>query len=180
MDGIIGYIATGIVSLIVGLILRSFEKKPKIVYWQPHYAFFEIPSPQVSLRTDAINIQNLGGKSAEDVEILFKDRPDFFQLTPPIAFTEENTPNGDFIIRVQSLGAKEFIVLHILSYVTTPRVESIRSKAGQGKRIPFQMQQKYPRWINLILSFILLVGFGFTLFWLIKAVIFISKNIGIV
>jgi hypothetical protein len=180
MSGLVGYIATGIVSLIVGLILRSLEARPKIVFWQPHYALFEVPEPRITLQTDAINIQNLGRKEAENVEIIFKSRPDFFKLTPPLQYTEETTPHGEFIIRISSLGAKEFFTLHILSYATPPKVESVRSKSGQGELIPFQMQRKFPRWFELLSLFLLLLGLGFIIYWLIMAVIFISKNIGIV
>ena len=180
MEGIAGYIAIGVVSLIVGLVLRSLEARPKIVYWQPHYAFFEVPNPKVILQTDQINIQNLGRKTAEEVEIIFKKKPDFFQFTPPIAFGEEETPNREFIIRIPNMGAKEYVILHILSYATIPHVDSIRSKSGPGELIPFQVQRIYPRWFQLLTLSLIFVGFGFTLYWLIRAVIFISKNIGIV
>jgi hypothetical protein len=180
MENLAGYIATGVVSLIVGIILRSLEARPKLVFWQPHYALFQIPGQNViTIQTDSITVQNLGRKSAEDVEIIFKSKPDHFMLIPPINYKEETMPTGGFLIRIDSLGAKEFFTLHLLSYATLPRVDLIRSKAGPAEPIPFQMQRKFPRWFQLLLAFILIVGLSFTLYWIIKAVIFISKNIGI-
>ncbi len=36
MDSLTGYVATGLVMLIVGLLLRELEPKVKVVWWSPH------------------------------------------------------------------------------------------------------------------------------------------------
>jgi len=179
MDGLAAYIATGIVSLVVGLALRSLEKKPKVAFWQPHFALFKVPNPEITVQTDSINIQNLGGKEAEDIEIIFKEKPDHFQFTPSVQFTTEQTPNNEYIIRLKSLGPKEFITLHILSYKTLPKVDVIRCKTGVASKMPYQTLKKFPRWFELTSAFLLLVGLGFTTYWLVMAIIFVSKQIGI-
>lgn len=179
MEGLTGYIAIGIISLVVGMVLRSLERKPNIAYWQPHYALFKVPDPEITVQTDSINIQNLGSKEAEAIEIIFKEKPDHFQFTPSIQFATEQTPNNEFLIKLDTLGPKEFITLHILSYATAPKVELIRCKTGIAKMMPYQTLKKYPRWFELGSALMLLVGLGFTIYWLIMAIIFISRNIGI-
>jgi hypothetical protein len=179
MENLAGYIATGIVSLFVGLILRSLEARPKLVAWQPHYALFKI-TDQNSIQTDSITVQNLGRKAAEDLEIIFRSKPDHFMLTPPLNYKEETTPNGGFLIQIGTLGPKEFFTLHLLSYATLPHVDLIRSKNGPAEPIPFQMQRKFPRWLELSIAFTIFVGMGFSLYWIIRAIIYISKAIGIV
>jgi hypothetical protein len=85
MAEISGYIATGIISLIVGLLLRQLEPKSKIVYWSPHNFLFELQKEQVVLQTNSLTVQNIGRKPAEDIEIIHKQKPDFFQLFPPFS-----------------------------------------------------------------------------------------------
>src|SRR3990170_8417221 len=114
MEGLAGYVATGIVSLAVGLLLRNLEPKGKVVYWSPHTFVFDVPYPKVILKTDSVTIQNIGRREAEDVEVVFKSRPDFFKLQPSISFSEHKNPDGEFILRVPALGPKEFFTLQIL------------------------------------------------------------------
>ena len=108
MEKLIGYIATGIVSLIVGLLLQRFQSKPKLLYWLPGSFLFELNDPQVTPRTDSLTIQNIGRKKATNVEIVHKYKPDHFHFSTAISFTEETNPNGEHIIKIPGLGAKEF------------------------------------------------------------------------
>ena len=125
-------------------------------------------------------MQNLGRKTAESIEIVHKMKPDYFQLSPPILYEEEVTPNGEHVIRVDTLGPKEFFTLQLLSYKTVPVLLNIRSKDGSAKLIEFQLQRVFPKWFQILSVIFLLVGIGFTAYWIIKAVVFLSRSIGIV
>ena len=58
MDNLIGYIATGVVALIVGILLRYyFEPKSKLVWWTPHSFLFELRDPTMFLYTHAHTIR---------------------------------------------------------------------------------------------------------------------------
>ena len=52
MEQLIGYIATGVVSLVVGLFLQRLQAKPKLLYWVPGSFMFNLKEPQLALRTD--------------------------------------------------------------------------------------------------------------------------------
>ena len=179
MEGLAGYVATGIVMLAVGLLLRNLEPKAKVVYWSPHTFIFDVLEPKVMLKTDSVTIQNIGRREAENVEVVFKSRPDFFKIQPSIPYLEHQNPDGDFILKVPTLGPKEFFTLQILSFATIPNVQNIRSKAGQASLIQVQFQRQFSRPVQLLLAILLLVGFGFLSFWLIQAVVFISRSIGL-
>jgi|SRR5712691_11951043 hypothetical protein len=180
MEGLAGYIATGVVSLAVGLLLRQLEPKSRLVYWLPHNFLFELKDEKVTLRTDSLTLQNLGRKSATNIEIIHKSRPDYFKFATAVAFDEATTPNGEHVIKIASLGAREFINLQLLSYKTLPVLLNIRSAEGPAAPIQIQLQRQFPRWVYAISAVLTLVGLGFTAFWLIKAVAYISKAIGIV
>ena len=175
-----GYIATGIVSLVVGLLLRSLEAKAKVVYWSPHNFFFELKEENVVLQTNSLTVQNTGRKPAEGIEIIHKQKPDFFQLAPSLPYEEETTANGEHVIRIKTLGPKEFFMLQLLSFKTVPVLLNIRSKEGKASAIQIQPQKIFPRWFQAISVGLFFIGLGFSIYWCIKAIIFISRSIGIV
>lgn len=180
MEGLAGYIATGVVTFVVGLLLRNLEPKAKVVYWSPHSFFFDVPEPKVVLKTDSVTVQNMGRREAEDVEIVFKSRPDYFKVNPSISYVEEENPDGEFILKVPTLGPKEFFTLQILSFATLPNIQNIRSNAGPASFIQVQLQRQLSRLALLLLGVLLVVGLGFSVYWFIRAIVFVSEGIGLV
>ncbi len=179
MENLPGYIATGVVSLTVGILLRYLEPKAKVAYWSPHYFLFELKKENIVLQTDALTVQNLGRKAAENIELVMKARPDFFQLSPAVPYTEHALDNGQFVLRVEGLGPKEFFTLQLLSYKTAPALLYVRSNAGPASPMPFQIQRVFPMWLQALSALLLVVGFGFSAYWLVRAIIFLSRSIGV-
>jgi hypothetical protein len=179
MGQLIGYIATGIVSLIVGLLLQRFQSKPKLLYWLPGSFLFELKEPKVKIRTDSLTIQNVGRESATNVEIVHKNRPEHFHFSTPISFTEETNPNGEHIIKIPSLGPKEFVNIQLLSLVQAPIILNVRSTDGPAQLIQVRLQRMFSKWFNALIGGLLLIGFGFAIYWIIRSVIFLSASIGI-
>lgn len=181
MENLIPYLVTGLVSLAVGYLLKYVEPKSRVVWWSPHSFLFTLQpvpeQPQLSLFTHALTIQNLGRKPAERIEIVHRSRPDHFKLEPALDFDEDFTPDKEHIIRVPSLASKDFFSIEFLSYATLPDLLYIRSKDGPAKRIPIQTQRVFPRSIQIISAIFTLIGFGFTLYWLIRAIYYLSLNI---
>jgi len=193
MNPLIGYVITGVVMLVVGLLLREFEPKVKIVYWVPHTFWFNIPIPQpenpsptggtpatAALLSHAITIQNAGRKTAENVEIVLRAKPDFFKLQPPMDYVESKTPAGEHVITVKSLGHREFLTVEFLSYASHPDPLLIRSSAGPGQLIPVQTFRLFNPWLNRISSVLILTGFGFWMYWLLRVAVFILRGINII
>jgi len=140
---------------------------------------FELPQPKLSLFTHAITIQNLGRKTAKNVQIVHKRKPDFFKLQPALDYKESFTPAGEHVVTVDTLGPKDFFAIEFLSYATVAELLLIRSEEGPAVPIQIQPQRIFPKWFNALAIGLLLVGAGFVAYWIVRAVIFISKNIGI-
>ena len=175
-----GYIVTGVVSLAVGYALRRLEPKSKIVYWLPHTFFFDLKNEKVVLLTNALTVQNIGSRPAERIEIIHKARPDFFQFAPAVDFEEATSPTGEHILRIQSLAPKEVVTLQLLSYKSSaPVLMNIRSKEKPAESIAIQPQRIVARWLQLVIVLLLIVGLGFSTYWLIRAVVHISQQIGV-
>lgn len=75
---------------------------------------------------------------------------------------------------MKTLGSKEFFTVQFLSYLTVPELLYIRSSAGRAEPIVTQHFRIFPRWLNLSLSLFIIVGAGFLIYWMIRALIFCS------
>ena len=180
MEGLAGYVATGVVSLAVGILLMYLQPKAKVFYWSPHSFLFNLSRENVVLQTDALTLQNLGRKTADSGESVLDGQPDFFQLAPAINHNTDTLDNKQFVIKIPSIGPKEHVTLQLLSYTRVPQLLNIRSSAGQASPMPFQIQRAFPRYVYMLTALFMLVGLGFVSYWLIRVFIFLSKSIGIV
>lgn len=179
MDQLIPYIATGLVSLVVGLMLQRFKARPKLLYWVPGTFIFNVADPKVTLRTDSLTIQNDGRLSAHNLEIIHQQRPDHFQLSTAIEYSEVTTNNGNHIIKIPSLGANEYINIQLLSHTQLPVLLNVRCAEGAAQKIQVHLQRIHPKWLNGLLGLTAVCGTGFLIYWLVRAIAFISVSIGV-
>jgi hypothetical protein len=59
-------------------------------------------------------------------------------------------------------------------------LSNVRCAEGQAQLIQVHLQRIYPNWLLALVGLVILTGAGFTLYWLIKAIVFISIAIGVV
>jgi hypothetical protein len=174
-----GYIATGLVSLIVGILLQRFKDRPKLLYWVPGSFLFQLKTPSVAIRTDSLTIQNVGRQPATDLEIIHKSKPDHFQFSTHVNFSEGTTPSGEHVIKITSLGAHEFVNIQLMSHLTHPVLLNVRSADGPAQLIQVHLQRVVPRFARWLAVALCLIGLGFVLYWLASAIVFISQGVGI-
>lgn len=180
VEGAIGYIATGLVSLIVGLFLERLKDKPRLLYWLPGSFLFQLKNPNIAIRTDSLTIQNIGRHPATNVEIVHKARPDHFQFSTPIDFNESVTPTGEHIIKIASLGPKEFVNLQLMSHTSPAVILNVRCAEGAAQLIQVHLQRLVPRWLQIVAVTLMLLGAGFALYWVAASALYLSRAIGVV
>ncbi len=174
------YIATLIVGVGIGLILRSLEPKVKIVWWTPHAFFFDLPERDMLLVTHTFTIQNIGRKTATGIEIIHPRKPDIFKLSPVLDYEEEDTPDQAHVVRIKSLGPKEVFSIEFLSFETNPGPPTIRSEDGIAEFILTQSQRIIPRKMQWAVAILMLAGSGYLLYWTIKILAFLLRGVGII
>jgi hypothetical protein len=179
VDSLGAYIATIVVSLIVGYLSRYVEPTSKLVHWSPHNFFFDIKDAKVVLQSNSLAVQNIGRRPAEDVEIIHKARPDFFQFSPPVAFEEEANPSGEHVLRIKALGPKEWVFLQLLSYQSVPFLQNVRWKHGQSKVVIVQPFRVWPRPIRILSNVLLVVGAGTLLYWLCRVILLLGAQLSL-
>lgn len=182
MEAYQGYIVTAILSLLVGYLLTHLQPKSKLSFWIPHTFTFNVNEHSLSLATASLTLQNLGRKQAEKVEILHRTRPDFFQFSPAVNYSESTTPEGHHVISIDALGPQEFVTLQMVAYKTQLQPLTIRSKDGLAKPIPARIQRVLPMWMIRCATFFMAIGIGFAGYWIARTaylvVMAISKTAG--
>jgi hypothetical protein len=191
MDSLAGYIATICVGAAGQYLSQFLRPKVKIHYWMSHSFTYTIPNNQLNasqnavpalppvlnpaairarppnappnyfLLTQSVTIQNFGRECADWIEIVHAQRPDFFQLHPALNYTETTGPTGEHVLRVESLAAKEFFTIQFLCYTHAPALWYIRSTTAIA-----------------LVRLAILIGAGFTVYWIIKVGIFVLKSMG--
>jgi hypothetical protein len=179
MESLAAYVVTGVVSLAVGMVLMYLQPKAKLVYWSPHYSVFQVKE-NLWIQTNSVTVQNTGRRVADDVEVIMSRQPNHLQIQPAIPYTTEITKDGNFVLQVAHLGPKELFTLQLLDFTQGSWLLNVRSTAGHAKPMPFQVQRVYPNWINVLVAILLTVGFGFSVYWIVRALVFLSRSIGIV
>jgi hypothetical protein len=169
MDTLAGYIATIVVSLLTGYLVQFIQPRSRLLYWSPHNFIFNLKTEGVVLQTNSLTVQNSGRLPAEDVEIIHKQRPDFFELFPAMDCQESTNANGEHVLKIKSLGPKEWVVVQLLSYKTPPVFRNVRWKHGQAKMVQIQPQRVWPKWVLAIANALLLIGTATVAYSLIRA-----------
>jgi hypothetical protein len=195
VDSPAGYILTLFVG-IAGTYLSQFVlPKIRVLFWVSHDFLYSVPvgqqnpqqppalqlplpqvqSPNFLVRTQSITVQNFGRKSAEWVDIVHRRRPDFFQLYPSLNYSENTTPAGEHVLRINSVAPKEWFALQTLSYLTPPELLYIKSPAGHASPMAWMTVRRYPQWVYIAMQLLIGVGAGVCMYWAIKGAGFLLK-----
>jgi hypothetical protein len=167
MESLGGYLATIVVSLIGGYLAQFLTPKSKLLCWSPHNFIFNLQQEKVVLQSNAITVQNVGRLPAVNIEIIHQQKPDFFELFPAVQYQESINSNGEHVIKISSLGPKEWLMVQLLSYKTTPNLKNVRWEYGQAKWVQIQPQRVWPKWLLIVANVLFLVGLGTLIYLLI-------------
>ena len=178
LDTIAGYIGTIVVSLIIGYFGQFLRPRSRIVCWSPHNFRFDLKSQNVVLQTNSLTLQNIGREPAEAIEIIHKQKPDFFEIHPPVDYAERINPSGEHVIAINSLGPKEWIFVQILSHTHLPNLQNVRWKHGAAEVIQTQPQRMAARWIVLTRTALVLIGAGTIAYLIVRLALHVARVMG--
>jgi hypothetical protein len=161
---VLAIIAAPIIALFVGVwVNRKFESRPILYSYFGHISAFRSTPPNqapIQVHTHAVILRNAGRRSATNIRITHKTLPDF-SIWPSISYRTETLPDGASDIIIPTLVPGEQVTI---SYLYFPPLTALNINAGikydQGfaKQIPVLLQRQFPKWINLIVGALLIMG----------------------
>jgi hypothetical protein len=158
-------IAAPIIALFVGVwINRRFENRPVLISYFGHVAAFRTTPPSgqpIFVHTHAVVLRNVGRRSATNIRLRHNVLPDFI-IWPELQHHIEDLPGGGGReIVIPTLVPGEEITVSYLYFppVTVAQVNTgIRSNEGFARQIPVLLQRVYPKWFNLMVTALMLIG----------------------
>jgi hypothetical protein len=157
-------IAAPIIALFVGVwVNRWFESRPILNSFFGHVAAFRTTPPSgqpIDVHTHTVVLRNVGRRSATNVRLGHMVLPDFV-IFPDIQHRVETLPNGSREIVIPTLVPGEQVIVSYLYFppLTFNQINAgIRSNEGFARQIPVLMQRVYPKWFNVIMAALMLIG----------------------
>ena len=163
-SGGVSFLAT----VLAGLTLHWLQPKSRIAWATQHTMTYFAKSGEdaVKIQTTTLWIKNTGRGIAENVELILNFRPQHFQIWPVIAYSEEDNPDGRFIIRFNHLGRLEVVSVHLLAANgDNPEALNVRWKDGVGREIILEPAVSYELWVKIVVSLLLLMGLFSTFYF---------------
>lgn len=137
--------------------IENIVKKEAMVVPNP-----AVGQPPLLILVTTIFIQNVGKKTAEAVELCYREKPEHFKLFPSFDYDEHVTPDGAFILRIKALGPKETVAVEGIAFVRPPVLNYIRcSNAPTEELVRWFYTRVYPQWMIIFIWSLAAVGAAF-------------------
>ncbi len=170
-------IGAPILSLFVGIwINRRFESRPILITYTSHVsAFTHTPAggQPIQVNTHSVVIRNTGHRPATNVRVSHHQLPDF-NIWPHVAYAVEDLPGGGKEIVIPTLVPNEEITISYLYFppLVADQVHAgLKCDQGFAKGIPVLIARQYPKWFNLTVAILMLIGIVSVLYLAFHAVV---------
>ncbi|MGA9602538.1 MAG: hypothetical protein WBQ82_00320 [Methyloceanibacter sp.] len=127
---------------------------------QPPQGAAKLAQPALqTVYTRDIWVQNVGRGSITNIELVLNYPPQHYEIWPQREFQVVMNPDGRMVIKVASLGAREFFTVVMLSVAhELPLVTNVRSSDGVARAVTMGPQQIFSRPFVQLLRLMLFLG----------------------
>ena len=153
---------TAIVTLFGAWFAYWLAGKPRLIVFSPNSTNFQLDPPEagnppMQIRAGQVIVQNNGRKSATAVQFVAEPGilPWGYNISPPVDHSVRKGARGEWILELGFLGPGENITLQILN---GPQIATVRAKEGAAKAVPVIHQRLFPRWVQVVVGLLMLVG----------------------
>ena len=169
-------ILTVVVPLVMLAISQMIAPRTRLMQGVRHSWNMLIEQPQFNDKGEAIGKQSLvraasvqfvntGKSPATDVEVTFNWRPQHLNVWPSRHYTEAQTSDGRFTLKVGTIPPKAMIGIEIMAVNgELPAIASAHCKECTAKSIELAPSEVHPRWKLLAVGWFIVVGFCATVY----------------
>ena len=156
-------IAAPIIVVFLGVwATRRFENRPILLSHFGHVSGITIAGPEgpIAINHHSVVIRNTGRRPATYVRLTHHLLPDF-NVWPSVQYSIEDLPQGgkDIVIPVLTPGEQLTISYLYFGPTTVSDINAgVKCDQGIATPIPMLLQRQYPKWWNLLVGAIFLVG----------------------
>ena len=161
LKSIISVIITTILTAILG---HLFVGKPKVKWGLSHGFVFNLRKQTDNAEdnlifTQSIFVKNMGRTPAQEIEVHLNFAPEHFQVWPSFDYSVSTTPQGQFVIKIATLGKGEHLTLEMVQgRFDLPNVLYVRTLEGPCPSMSIAPQPVAPDWLKAFVSALMLLG----------------------
>lgn len=165
---IVAVLGTVITGVTVFLVTERLKRRADLFWYILPKASFPLPNeegkPAAQINSEIVVMQNLGGATAEDVEIILAHQPKAweFRVFPNRHFAAEIISEGHCSIKLGALGAKEVMQIMVMYGQIAPAIIQVRTKSGFCPASQYNIRRAEPPW--LVRTLVAFFGLGFFVF----------------
>jgi len=151
-------VSSGLVLLAITLFVQA---RPKIIWANLYQFVHRLPAQdgETIAHTRTVLVQNVGRKTARDVEIVFNWQPQALSVWPQRAYEERVNPEGRHIIFFADLAPKEYSNIDVINIGSdAPECISVRCPDRMAKEVQTYHQILLPGWLRIGLQLVLFIG----------------------
>ena len=107
-------------------------------------------------------LQNVGRKSATDVEFVLSNFPTDINIFQPREAEFKQVGKGDCMIKIPKIAPSELVIIDcVYINMQAAYITSVKCAEVLGKEVPFQTIRKFPKFVEYALLVCLILGIAF-------------------
>lgn len=151
---------SAVATIVAVLVAHFLQGRVRLIIFSPPSTCFNLPQPgsatPLTIRSGQVMIQNMGRKSAKNVEVAaMGGPPNGYTLIPPADHSVTENVNGTWVMKIPFIAPKETVTIQILN---GPNINSVRCEEGFAKFVPVINQRQFPWWMNVTRVMLMLFG----------------------
>ena len=165
-----------ILALVTASLLRVFQPKVKLVWGSTsissHRFKLREDGEPVNIATEKLYVQNVGRKSANNVELVLSDIPTSYTLWTPREHTNAALNGGGFVIKIPSIAPGELLIIDTIDVdVRNPRLLAVNCPDVLAKWVEFLPQRQFGKLFNSVVFYLFFSGFVGTAYLLLTLLV---------
>ena len=158
-----------ILSLATAAIIALFRPKVKLTWGSTSLSFhtFKVheDGEPISVSTEKLYVQNVGKRSAHNIELILTAKPTSYTLWQPREHSAKMIDNGRFAISVPSLAPKELLIIDLIDIdLLQPKLMAVNCPDVIADEVEFLAQRKFGWMFNSIIIYLMFAGLVGTLY----------------
>ena len=167
-------------TMLSSYLLWIFRAKVKLTWGSTSTNFHKFrladDGAPIAIWTEKFFVQNVGKKSALNIELVFSASMTSYNVWPPREHTCVAMENGNFLIKIPSLAASELLIVDMIDIESmNPRLLTVNCPDAIAQEVEFQVNRKFGTLFNMFIGFLMLAGVFSSFYFVVSLFLGLSQ-----
>jgi hypothetical protein len=160
-DEVLAVLITALLTAIGWIWLRYWQGSARLLWGRTNQSHMNVQQEQgiLQVQVHSFWFQNMGRKTATDLEISMNWKPLHYEVYPHVPFEVLVRPDLRYILRFNHLRPRESLLLTLLNTgPAMPEITSVRLANGTVQLVNYAPHRLFPRWVQWLSALLALFG----------------------